>query len=207
MRSVSPAGMESTSSTLYVSPLAAKKVLASSRDQNSFVNGLLRLMMSRMRASILGRSSGMNGSALSKSYQKPFSMTGPMVTCVPGHSSCTASASTCALSCRINSSASGSSREMNLMPALAVIGSAMSASLPSSAMATVRLASDLAMLSATSLPVVPDLKGRLLPSGNVRVMSADMSVSSHSLPTNAGKMGSGALSGVTPGPGSKQALF
>ena len=36
-----------------------------------------------------------------------------MVTCVPGQSACTASASTCAASCRISSSARGSSRVTN----------------------------------------------------------------------------------------------
>ena len=47
-----------------------------------------------------------------------------MVTCVPGHSVCTASASTCAASCRISSSARGSSRreELDLGVALDRVG-------------------------------------------------------------------------------------
>ena len=51
-----------------------------------------------------------------------------MVTCVPGHSVCTASASTCAASWRISSSARGSSRETNSILASFSIGSARSAS-------------------------------------------------------------------------------
>ena len=57
-------------------------------------------------------------------------------------SSCTASASTWAQSCRMSSSARGSSREMNSIFASLSIGSARSASVPSSAIATVRLASE-----------------------------------------------------------------
>ena len=68
-----------------------------------------------------------------------------MVTWVPGHSACTASAITCAQSCRISSSASGSVRVTILTEASAAIGSARSASRPSTTIATAFLASDLEM--------------------------------------------------------------
>jgi hypothetical protein len=47
------------------------------------------------------------------------------------------------------------------------------------------------MLLATSRPVVPDLTLRIAPSGNVREISGSAAIvlfSSHSLPTNAGKI-------------------
>src|SRR5471030_536657 len=93
-----------------------------------------------------------------------------MVTCVPGHSDCTASASTWAASCRISSSARGSSRLMNSIFASASIGSARSRKSPSSAIATVRLASDGEMPLAISRPVMLLGNSRLAPSGKVRAM-------------------------------------
>ena len=51
--------------------------------------------------------------------------------------------------------------------ASALIGSARSSSLPSSAIATAFLASDLEIDAATSRPVTPGLKSRAEPSGNV----------------------------------------
>ncbi len=55
------------------------------------------------------------------------------------------------------------------MRASRAIGSSRSATVPSSAMATVRLASDLAMPSTTARPVVPAAISRVLPSGKVRI--------------------------------------
>ena len=98
-------------------------------------------------------------------------MTGPMVTWVPGQRLCTASAITCAASCRISSNASGSVRDTILTLASSSIGSAKSASLPSTTMATPRLASDLEMLSARALPLMPRRTERLAPSGKVTMMS------------------------------------
>ena len=70
------------------------------------------------------------------------------------------------------------------------IGSAASASTPSSTIATVRLASEGAIDLATSSPVLPRLTWRFAPSGNVNVISARHGPSPvpHSLPTNAGKL-------------------
>src|SRR6266478_6676046 len=90
-----------------------------------------------------------------------------MVTWVPGHSDCTASASTWAASWRISSSARGSSRLTNSILASCAIGSARSASAPSSAIATVRLASDGEIALATSKPVMPVGYSRRAPSGKV----------------------------------------
>src|SRR5215469_1053575 len=95
-----------------------------------------------------------------------------MVTCVPGHSDCTASASTCAQSCRINSSARGSSRETNSIFASCAMESLRSARSPSSVIATVRLASEGEMLLAISRPVVSFRNSRLAPSGKVSVTFA-----------------------------------
>src|SRR3569833_600057 len=93
-----------------------------------------------------------------------------MVTWVPGHSACTASASTCAQSCRISSSACGSSREISSILASLVMGSLRSARSPFSAIATVRLASDGEMPLAMSRPVVLSGYSRLAPSGKVMVI-------------------------------------
>src|SRR5215813_9018885 len=90
-----------------------------------------------------------------------------MVTWVPGHSDCTASASTWAASWRISSRARGSSRLTNSIFASRSIGSARSASAPSSAIATVRLASDGEIALATSKPVMPLGYSRRAPSGKV----------------------------------------
>src|ERR1700733_4602169 len=99
-----------------------------------------------------------------------------MVTCVPGHSDCTASASTCAASCRISSSARGSSRLMNSILASCSMGSARSATTPSSAIATVRLASDGEMPLAMSRPVMLLGNSRLAPSGKMRAMRGSGSI-------------------------------
>src|SRR6185295_2932162 len=71
----------------------------------------------------------------------------------------------------MSSSASGSARDTILTAASALIGSARSASWPSTTIATARFASDLAILSASSLPVMPLRTDRLAPSGNVTVIS------------------------------------
>ena len=92
------------------------------------------------------------------------------MTWVPGHSACTASASTCAASCRISSSARGSSRLTNSILASCEIGSLRSATTPSSAIATVRLASDGEMPFAISSPVMSLGNSRLAPSGKVRAI-------------------------------------
>src|SRR5262245_61981097 len=94
---------------------------------------------------------------------------GSRPTRVPGHSVCTASASTWAASWRINSSARGSSRPRNSIAASRSIGSARSVTVPSSAMATVRLASDGEMPLAMSRPLVPAGNSRRAPSGKVSV--------------------------------------
>ena len=80
-----------------------------------------------------------------------------MVTWVPGKIDCTASASTCAQSCRISSSAAGSSRVTISTFAFGRdrVGSPLRA--PFTFMATAFLASDLEMPSATSVPVRPFL--------------------------------------------------
>ena len=109
-----------------------------------------------------------------------------MVTCVPGQSACTASASTCAASCRINSSARGSSRLRNSILASRSIGSFRSVSTPSSAIATVRLASEGEMPLAISKPVMPWGNSRRAPSGKVNA-TISVLLFAHSLPTNAGK--------------------
>ena len=90
-----------------------------------------------------------------------------MVTCVPGHSPCTASASTWAASWRISSRARGSSRERNSSLASASSVSDRSESTPSRIMATVRLARLGEMDFAMSRPDTPGSNGRLLPSGKV----------------------------------------
>src|SRR3954464_2423147 len=93
-----------------------------------------------------------------------------MVTWVPGHSVCTASASTWAQSWRISSSARGSSRLISSILASASMGSSRSETTPSSAIATVRLASDGEMPLASSRPVMLLAYSRRAPSGKVRVI-------------------------------------
>ena len=83
----------------------------------------------------------------------------------PGKSSCTASASTCAQSWRISSSAAGSSRVTIATDAPSGTRSARSASTPSTFIATAFLASDLEIDSATARPFAPSGKSRLAPSG------------------------------------------
>ncbi len=73
-------------------------------------------------------------------------------------------------SCRISSSARGSSRLISSIFASASIGSLRSASVPSSAIATVRLASEGEMPWAISRPVVPLENSRFAPSGKVRAI-------------------------------------
>ena len=69
------------------------------------------------RAEILGR----ERLAAERNRSKTRSRSpGPIVTWVPGHSVWTASASTCAASCRISSSARGSSRERNSIGGIAL---------------------------------------------------------------------------------------
>src|SRR4029079_17725599 len=99
---------------------------------------------------------------------------------------------TWAASCRISSSASGSVRVMIWTLASVSIGSARSASFPSSEMATAFLASDLEMPAASSEPVRPFLKDRLLPSGKVSATSL-MAISSHSLQTKQVRWALGAI--------------
>ncbi len=50
------------SSTLKASPFFSKKLFASSRETTVFLNGSSRATISRMRFSIAGKSSGVNGS-------------------------------------------------------------------------------------------------------------------------------------------------
>ena len=64
---VSDFGRSWISSALYFSPLAAKKAIPSSRSITLRSNGALRLMISRILASIAGKSSGVNGSLRAKS--------------------------------------------------------------------------------------------------------------------------------------------
>jgi hypothetical protein len=59
--------MASTSSTLKCSPFSRKTLFAWSRLQSSLVNGLSRAMISRILASMAGKSSGVNGSLRAKS--------------------------------------------------------------------------------------------------------------------------------------------
>ena len=89
---------------------------------------------------------------------------------------------TCAASCRISSSASGSVRTMILTLASASIGSARSASLPSSAISYRLLGQRLGDAGRQLEPVRPFLKDRLLPSGKVSEISLTV-ISSHSLHT------------------------
>jgi hypothetical protein len=69
---------------------------------------------------------------------------------------------------------------MNSILASRSIGSVMSASVPSSAMATVRLAKEGEMPLATSRPVVPEGYSRRAPSGKV---SANQSLLCSLMPT------------------------
>src|SRR5256714_1380475 len=133
-----------------------------------------------------------------------------MVTCVPGHNDCTASASTWAASCRISSKARASSRAMNSIFASCSIGSARSVTTPSSAIATVRLASEGEMPLAMSSPVVSLGNSRVAPSGKVSAILLDstgfrllrlylksvIEISCGSLlRTSAGKLGSSGIAG------------
>ena len=59
--------MASISSTLNASPFFSKKLLAASRLIADFTNGRSRATISRMRFSIAGKSSGVNGVARKKS--------------------------------------------------------------------------------------------------------------------------------------------
>ena len=90
-----------------------------------------------------------------------------MVTWVPGYSSCTASASTCAASWRISSSASGSRRVTNTTLASLSMVVARSTSLPSSFMARAARARPGPIASATVVPVTGASKRRTEPSGRV----------------------------------------
>ena len=76
-----------------------------------------------------------------------------MVTWVPGYSSCTASARTCAASWRISSSASGSRRVTNITSASRSISVARSTILPSTFMASAARARPGPIAAATVVPV------------------------------------------------------
>src|ERR1700730_16526390 len=72
----------------------------------------------------------------------------------------------------MSSSALGSSRATNSILASLIKGSARSRKIPSSAIATARLASDGEMLLAISNPLTPGSNGRDAPSGNVTKIKA-----------------------------------
>ena len=94
-------------------------------------------------------------------------MAGPMVTCVSGYSSFTASASTWAASWRSSSRASPESRVTMATDASVSMVVARSRTTPSIRIASAALASPLPMLAATSAPVTGPSKDRIEPSGSV----------------------------------------
>ena len=102
-------------------------------------------------------------------------MEGPIVTCVPGNSSCTASAITCDASWRMVSKTAGSSRvRISIRPSRVSARSRSSIS-PSSRITAAFLARDLERPSAISRPVAPSGYSRRAPSGNCSCMVLSLS--------------------------------
>ena len=96
--------------------------------------------------------------------------------CVPGQSACTASASTCAKSCRASSSASSSSRAVtSASSASPSKGRLMSRNSPSTRAAIAALARPGPIAAATSAGVEPCSISRTDPSGRLILSSSVMS--------------------------------